>query len=407
MKLGFFSTEYFRKRSGMAESDRELCHELARIGYDVRAVVEDRRLPPGEVTADHDGAVHLWRYQAPKFHVLRPRTYADKLLKAMLGDPRVASLLAIYGRFVRENQDLDLLQVEAPFPEGALVVLLAGRARKPVVVSVRGWETLRFPAARSRGIRWTLGRATGVRPNSPAMKALAVERFGVDPRRVRVVPTNLSRESCLPQGTDMAGYRRTSRDDLRRRSGLQHRFLVVTVSRLVPGKGIEDLVLAFRRLRDLGADAGLILCGDGVLRAKLQASIGELHLAKAVYFAGWIPHEETRAVLAGADMLVVPSRVDSAPRAAIEAAAVGTPSVLTSGVGCAAWMAEAGAGRVVPAAEPTRLAEVIREWLEDGAGLAAAGQKAVTWAETFAVERVAEELRRFHRDVVGAYRGSH
>ena len=94
-------------------------------------------------------------------------------------------------------------------------------------------------------------------------------------------------------------------------------------------------------------------------------------------------------------------------RSAIEAAAVGTPSVLTSGVGCAAWMAEAGAGRVVPAAEPTRLAEVIREWLEDGAGLAAAGQKAVTWAETFAVERVAEELRRFHRDVVGAYRGSH
>ena len=37
MKLGFFSTEYFRKRPGMAESDRELCQEFARIGYDVRA----------------------------------------------------------------------------------------------------------------------------------------------------------------------------------------------------------------------------------------------------------------------------------------------------------------------------------------------------------------------------------
>ena len=80
VKLGFFSTEYFRKHSGMAESDRELCKEFARIGYDVRAVVEDRRVPRGEVRVEWDGPVKVWRYQIGRFHPLSPRTYADKII---------------------------------------------------------------------------------------------------------------------------------------------------------------------------------------------------------------------------------------------------------------------------------------------------------------------------------------
>ena len=125
MRLGFFSTEYFRKHSGMAESDRELCKEFARIGYDVRAVVEDRRVPRGEVRVEWDGPVKVWRYQIGRFHPLSPRTYADKILKGTLGPPRLASLAGIYQRFLRENADLDLLQVEAPFPEGTLVAMVA------------------------------------------------------------------------------------------------------------------------------------------------------------------------------------------------------------------------------------------------------------------------------------------
>ena len=404
MRLGFFSTEYLRKRPGMAESDRELCHELARIGYDVRAVVEDRSVARGSVVVGNDGPVLLWRYQAPRFQVLRPRTYADKLVKTVLGSPRVASLLAIYGRFVRENPDVDLLQAEMPFPHGALVGMVARRNKKPFVVSARGWESLRMPWLRLRTIGWTLRRATGVRPNSPFMEKLAVENFGVDPGRVRVIPTNLSRESCLPSGTDVREYRRASRAMLRSQTGFTHTFLLATMSRLVPGKGIDDLVVALRQLKDLGVDAGLILCGDGVLRATLQTAVGELGLARDVHFAGWIPHGDTRSVLAAADLLLVPSLVDSAPRVAIEAAAVGTPSVLTSGVGCASWMAEAGIGRVVPAGAPARLAEAIRDFLADPASLANAGREAVAWAGGFTVERVAEKMSRFHREVVDAYR---
>ncbi len=407
MKLGFFSTEYFRKRPGMAESDRELCHELARIGYDVRAVVEDRSLASGNVTIGRDGPVLLWRYQAPKFHALRPPTYADKLLKAIFGAPRVASLFGIYARFVRENPDLDLLQVEAPFPEGALVGMVATGARKPFIVSARGWESRALPWLRSGIIRWTLHHAAGVRPNALNMAQILIEQFGVDRERIRVIPTNLSREAYLPQGSDLKAIRATGRAATRERTKLPHRVLVAAASRFVPSKGLEHLLAALRILRNRDVSVGLVLCGDGILRERLRDRTAELGLTPDVAMTGSVPHAEIRTVLAGVDLLVVPALLDWTPRVAVEAAVVGTPCVLTSMVGCAEWASRAGAGRVVPPADPAALADAIQDWLEDPGGLAAAGQKAIAWAETFAVERVAAEMSRFHRDVVGAYRRSH
>jgi glycosyltransferase involved in cell wall biosynthesis len=406
MKLGFFSTEYFRKHPGMAESDRELCQEFAGIGYDVRAVVEDRRVPPGQVCADWDGPVRVWRYQAGRFHPLSLRTYADKVLKGVWGSPRLASLAGIYMRFVRENPDLDLLQVEAPFPEGALVAIVARRQRKPFLVSARGWEFLNLPWARRQGIRWALHQATAVRPNSLNMGRIIVQMFGVDPARVRVIRTNLSREAYLPPATDLATFRQESRRAVRARTGLNHRFLLVAAARLVQAKGHEYLLRTMRLLRDRGTDVGLVLCGDGTLRDSLMRRAAELDVTGDVVFAGSIPHTEIRTFLAGSDLVVVPALLDWTPRVTVEGAVVGTPSVLTSAVGCAPWMVEAGAGRAVPPAEPEALAEAIQECLVESEAWAEASRRAVAWAATFRVEEVAKEMAAFHRDVLAGFRAA-
>jgi len=97
---------------------------------------------------------------------------------------------------------------------------------------------------------------------------------------------------------------------------------------------------------------------------------------------------------------VVPAVLDWTPRAAVEAAVVGTPAVVTSGVGCAPWMLEAGAGRVVSPGDARALADAVQGWLNDDTSRADAGRRALAWAGTFAVERVAEELEQFHRAVV-------
>jgi glycosyltransferase involved in cell wall biosynthesis len=63
-------------------------------------------------------------------------------------------------------------------------------------------------------------------------------------------------------------------------------------------------------------------------------------------------------------------------------------------------MSEAGAGRVVPPGDARALTEAVQGWVEDNASLADAGRRAVAWAGTFAVERVAEEMEQFHRAIV-------
>ena len=407
MRLGFFSTEYFRKHPGMAESDRELCKEFARIGYHVRAVVEDRSVPRGEVWVDWDGPVKVWRYHVGRFHPLSLRKYTDKLLKGIIGAPRLASLAGIYGRFLRENGDLDLLQVEAPFPEGTLAAIIARRAHKPFIVSSRGWASTEFPWARRRAIQWTLRQATGVRPNAVNMSRLVVERFGVDPGRVRVIRTNLSREAYPPPGLDLQTFRHQSRATVKARTGLSHRFLLVAAARFVPMKGLEHLVAAVRILQDRDISVGVVLCGDGILREQLEAQVTELDLTKHVVFGGSVPHVEMRTFLGASDLFVNPALLDWTPRVAVEAAVVGTPSILTTAVGCAAWMQEAGAGQAVPAADAEALADAITGWLEDATGWADASRSAVAWAETFKVERVAQQMSQFHRDIAAEYRRNH
>ena len=407
MKLGFFSTEYFRKHPGMAESDRELCQELARTGYHVRAVAEDRSVPRGEVRVDWDGPVKVWRYHLGRFHPLSLRKYADKVMKGIFGSPRLASLAGIYRRFLHESADLDLLQVEAPFPEGTLAAIIARRARKPFIVSSRGWESTDFSWARQMAIQWTLRRATGVRPNAMNMARLVVERFGVDPGRVRVIRTNLSREAYPPPGADLHTFRQESRAAVRARTGLSHRFLLMAAARFVPSKGLEHFVAALRILQDRDIPVGVVLCGNGILREQLKAQVAELDLTKHVVLEGSVPHAEMRIFLGASDLLVIPALLDWTPRAAVEAAVVGTPSVLTTAVGCASWMQEAGAGRVVPPADAEALADVITGWLGDARVWADASRKAVTWAEGFQVERVAMEMSQFHRDIVAEYRRTH
>ncbi len=181
----------------------------------------------------------------------------------------------------------------------------------------------------------------------------------------------------------------------------------MAAARFVPSKGLGHLLAALRILQNRDIPVGVVLCGNGILREQLTAQVAQLDLTKHVVFGGSVPHAEMRSFLGASDLFVIPALLDWTPRASVEAAIVGTPSVLTAAVGCASWMQEAGAGRVVPPADAEALADAITGWLGDATVWADASRKAVGWAETFAVERVAQEMSRFHRDIVAEYLRNH
>jgi glycosyltransferase involved in cell wall biosynthesis len=89
-------------------------------------------------------------------------------------------------------------------------------------------------------------------------------------------------------------------------------------------KGADLLIDAVARLRADGKPITLTLAGDGEEVESLKAQIQKLGLNEAVRFIG---HVKARYGFSKGTLLVVPSRGDSMPYVAIEAAAAGIPMV--------------------------------------------------------------------------------
>ncbi len=100
-------------------------------------------------------------------------------------------------------------------------------------------------------------------------------------------------------------------------------FLVVTLSRLVPEKGLDVLMETAVMLKEKGYY--FIVAGDGPLREKLHDKIKELNVGDNVRLTGYV--ETSRDLMAAADAFVLAAHAEPFGIALIEAMASGTPVV--------------------------------------------------------------------------------
>jgi alpha-1,6-mannosyltransferase len=159
----------------------------------------------------------------------------------------------------------------------------------------------------------------------------------------RVGATNVRQ---IPLGVDLSVFRPAPDQD-RPVAGLespQRTVELVCVGRLSSEKSPGLAVDTLRVLREGGLDARLTLAGDGPLRTDLERHAAGL----PVTFTGHLSTPaEVAALLAGADVAVAPSGVESFGLAILEALAAGTPVVVPS-AGAAHELVRDGAGVVCP-----------------------------------------------------------
>jgi glycosyltransferase involved in cell wall biosynthesis len=166
---------------------------------------------------------------------------------------------------------------------------------------------------------------------------------GTPAERVRIRPNG------FPAPSDLEPT-----DGLRRRIGAGTGTpIVLSVGRISFEKGLDLLLQALTglpgvHLAVVGPDGG-----DGTL-AKLRASGRELGVAERVHFLGPSDQHGLGATYGDADVFVLASRNESFGMVAAEAAAAGTPSVITDRCGVAALLADRGALVVPCAVEPLR-----------------------------------------------------
>ncbi len=106
------------------------------------------------------------------------------------------------------------------------------------------------------------------------------------------------------------------------------RLLVGTIAKLIPQKGLEDLLVVARRCRDAGLAVHFVVLGEGPLRSQLEQQRRQLMLEDTVSFVGWFDNAATRA-LPDFDVFFQPSRWEAMSIAVLEAMAVGKAIVAT------------------------------------------------------------------------------
>ncbi|MEZ4524004.1 MAG: glycosyltransferase [Thermomicrobiales bacterium] len=144
--------------------------------------------------------------------------------------------------------------------------------------------------------------------------------------------------------------------------GSSERAICVAVGRLVPVKGLDDLLDAFAIVIRKYPTAALLIAGNGVLYKQLSARIDDLHLQDSVFMLG--ARQDIGRILAASDIFVNASHLEGLPVSLLEAMAAGLPSVATT-VGDIPTVLNEETGILVPPHSPEDLAEAICVLLSD------------------------------------------
>lgn len=145
---------------------------------------------------------------------------------------------------------------------------------------------------------------------------------------------------------------------------------VVCVARFEPKKGHRTLLAAFARLSTSHPDVDLTLIGDGPERAAMEGLAISLGIADRVSFLGARSPADVRALLATADLFVLPAvrdetgRMDGIPVSLMEAMAAGVPVVTTSVSGIPELVGD-DCGIMLATADPSAVSDAMARVLDD------------------------------------------
>jgi glycosyltransferase involved in cell wall biosynthesis len=214
---------------------------------------------------------------------------------------------------------------------------------------------------------------------------------GVPPSRVTLIPSAVDVARLRPR-RDRAAVRAAeaaAADDV----------VVLTMSALVPRKGLVVLLDALAALAQRGLQPPLWIAGDGPQRAPLQARVGALGLTAQVRFLG--ERADVGDLLGACDVFVLPSLHEGLGVAALEAMAAGRPVIASAVGGLAEAVVDGHTGVLVPAGDPACLADALESLLRDPArraALGAAGPQRI--AEHYAAGSMVDAYERLYREVL-------
>jgi glycosyltransferase involved in cell wall biosynthesis len=213
-----------------------------------------------------------------------------------------------------------------------------------------------FPDARFEIEQGLIRDADRIVAECPQDKTDMETLYGADPARIDIVP-------C---GFDPQEFRRTT-GSARQRLGLdEDAFILLQLGRMVPRKGIDNVVRAVAALQARhGLAAQLLVVGGNSAEpdplatpeiGRLQALAESLDVAQSVSFTGQRPRSLLRYYYSAADVFITTPWYEPFGITPVEAMACGTPVVGSAVGGIKSTVVDGETGCLVPPNDPEALA---------------------------------------------------
>jgi 1,2-diacylglycerol 3-alpha-glucosyltransferase len=241
---------------------------------------------------------------------------------------------------------------------------------------VASWEALLWARRhRVEFVLWSESNGYDTRKQRPWVEALKAyflkrcDRFVVPGKAsfeyLRLLGSPAARILTAPNAVHNSWFRTAAEHatlhahEFRQKLRSPSRFILF-VGRLVPEKGVFDLLAAYAKL-DSGvrSEVGLVFAGDGISRAELTKQAAQI-TPGVVCFTGFAQREDLAALYTLAEVLVLPTHSDPWGLVVNEAMACGLPIIVSSVAGCSADLVENGwNGYVVPLQDSEKLSAAI------------------------------------------------
>lgn len=227
---------------------------------------------------------------------------------------------------VAEFYELDLLHVHYAIPHSVSALLarqmLAQRKRRlPFVTTLHGTDITLVGLDRSYLpiTRYAIQESDGVTSISEYLKTKTLEDFAVT-RPIEVIPNFVNCNVYKPVCDEPA------RAEARRRFAPDDEVILIHLSNFRPVKRVVDVVRVFAQVAR-AMPAQLLLVGDGPDRSAAEWLAHDLKIQCRVHFLG--KQERVNELLPLADLMLMPSELESFGLAALEAMACKVPTIAT------------------------------------------------------------------------------
>jgi len=254
--------------------------------------------------------------------------------------------------------DIEIVHGVMEFGTQTLTGMVLSRfMKKPFVLTIQGAvETFGSPQVDAVAGMFDYG----VRTLSPLVKKSIIlsknllqraQNIGIPKEKIRVIPSGVHHENEFNPIL-------FNSDEIRKKLGLEGKFVIGFSGRLVRLKGLNFLLYAQKLLQKEIGNLHLLVIGDGPERPLLKSISRRLNLN--VTFVGWVKRSNVARFLSAIDAFVNPSLTEGLPISVMEAMAMQKAIVATDVGGTSDLVEDGRNGFLVHPSEVKPLVSAIR-----------------------------------------------